>query len=42
VVGGFFLIQANNIEEAIKICEDYPSFETGGTIQVRQVAKIEM
>jgi hypothetical protein len=42
VVGGFFLIQAKDYDEAVKICEDYPSFETGGTVQVRQVAKIEM
>jgi hypothetical protein len=42
VVGGFFLIQAKDIDEAIKICDDYPSFETGGTIQLRQVAKIEV
>jgi hypothetical protein len=42
VVGGFFLIKANDINEAIKICDDYPDYEQGGSIQVRQVMKVEM
>ena len=40
LVGGFFIINAKDINEAVKICEDYPSFEYGGTIQVRQVMKM--
>ena len=42
VVGGFFLINADNFDEAVKISRDYPSFEYGGSVQVRQVAKMEM
>ena len=42
VVGGFFLINAENMNEAVKICEDYPDYEHGGCVQVRQVMKIEM
>jgi len=40
VVGGFFLIKAENIDEAIKICDDYPDYENGGAVQVRQVMKM--
>lgn len=40
VVGGFFLIKAKDMDEAVKICDDYPDFETGGTVQVRQVMKM--
>jgi hypothetical protein len=40
VVGGFFLINAENMDEAVKICDDYPGFEYGGSIQVRQVMKM--
>ena len=42
VVGGFFVIKAENLDEAVRICNDYPGFDHGGTVQVRQVAKIEM
>ena len=42
VVGGFFLINAEDINEAVKICDDYPDYEYGGSIQVRQVMKIEV
>ena len=40
VVGGFFVIKAENMNEAVKICDDYPDFENGGTVQVRQVMKM--
>jgi hypothetical protein len=42
VVGGFFIINAANMEEAVKICADYPDFDQGGTVQVRKVMKIDM
>jgi len=42
VVGGFFLINAENLNEAVKICDDYPDYNAGGSIQVRQVMKIDM
>lgn len=42
VVGGFFIINAKDIDEAIKLCDDYPDAEFGGSIQVRQVMKIEV
>jgi len=40
VVGGFFLINAENMDEAVKICDDYPSYVEGGSVQVRQVMKM--
>ncbi len=42
VVGGYFIIQANTMEEAIADCKDYPDYEHGGKVQVRQVAKVDM
>ena len=40
VVGGFFIINANDMDEAVEISKDYPDFELGGTVQVRQVMKM--
>lgn len=42
VVGGYFIINADSYEEAVALCEDYPDYEKGGSVQVRQVAKLDM
>jgi hypothetical protein len=42
VVGGFFLINANSLEEAVEIAKDCPDYEYNGSVQVRQVMKMEM
>ncbi len=42
VVGGFFVINANNMQEAVDECQHYPGFDYGGQVQVRQVIKIDM
>ncbi len=42
VVGGFFIVNAKDYDEVIKLCDDYPDYEYGGQIQVRQVMKVNM
>ena len=42
VVGGYFIVNAGSYEEAIALCADYPDYEAGGSIQVRQVVKFDM
>ncbi len=42
VVGGYFIINAATMEEAVEECQHYPDFPYGGQIQVRQVMKLEM
>ena len=40
IVGGFFIINAADLNEAVEISKDCPDFEFGGSVQVRQVMKI--
>ncbi|PWT95252.1 MAG: hypothetical protein C5B52_18210 [Bacteroidetes bacterium] len=40
VVGGFFLINAKNMEEAVEIAKDCPDYQYEGSVQVRQVMKM--
>lgn len=40
LVGGFFIINAADINEAVEISKDCPDFEYGGSVQVRQVMKM--
>jgi len=42
VVGGYFVVEAKDFDEAVHYCQDYPAFGYGGTVQVRQVMKLEM
>lgn len=42
VVGGYFIVNAATYDEAIALCADYPDFDKGGSVQVRQVVKFEM
>ena len=42
VVGGYFIIEAKDYDEAIVLCKDYPDYAIGGKIQIRQVMKVDM
>lgn len=42
VVGGYIIVNAKDYDEAVSFTADYPDYEHGGSIQVRQVMKIEM
>jgi hypothetical protein len=42
VVGGYFLINAKDYDEAVAISKECPDFEYGGAVQVRQVMKMDM
>ena len=42
LVGGFFIINARDINEASEIAKSYPDFDLEGSVEVRQVMKIEM
>lgn len=42
VVAGFFVINAKDLDEAVALTADFPNFEFGNTVQVRQVMKFGM
>ena len=42
VVGGYFIVNAKDYDDAVALTAGYPDFDYGGSIQVRQVLKIEM
>ena len=41
LVGGYFVIKATNMEEAVAECQNYPDFQFGGQVQVRPVMKFD-
>ena len=42
LVGGYFVINAGSMDEALAIANEYPDFQYGGTVQVRQVMNFDM
>jgi len=40
VVGGFFIIKATDLNEAVTISKECPDFDLGSSVQVRQVMKM--
>ena len=37
VVGGFYVIKADDYDHAVELCRDQPNLELGGTIEIREV-----
>ncbi|MBI3563069.1 MAG: transcription initiation protein [Gammaproteobacteria bacterium] len=37
VLGGFFIIEAGNYEQASELCRDNPQLEEGGIIEIREL-----
>jgi hypothetical protein len=42
VVGGFFVVHAKDLSEAAEMAKDFPDFETGGVVEIREVQKFDM
>jgi len=37
LIGGFYIVKAADYEGAIKICDDFPDYDLGGVVEVREV-----
>ena len=42
VIGGFFIVNAKNYDEAVAIAKECPDYELGGSVEIREVMKVEM
>ncbi len=42
LVGGYFIVSARDMDEAIMLTKDYPDFIFNGKVQVRPVQKFDM
>lgn len=42
IIGGYFIVNAADYNEAVALCDDYPDYENGGAVIVRQVQKMDM
>jgi hypothetical protein len=40
VIGGFFIVEAKSMDEAVQLSKDSPDFGIGGSVEVREVMKM--
>ena len=41
LIGGYYVIKAENIDAATEIAKDYPDFDLDGTVEIREVMVFE-
>lgn len=41
LVGGYYIVKAKDVDEAIEISQDYPDFDLNGSVEVREVMVFE-
>ncbi len=37
IIGGYFLVSVADLEAATEVAKDYPDYDLGGTVEVRQI-----
>ena len=37
LIGGYYVVQAKDYEEAIAIAQDYPDYDLGGEVEIREI-----
>ena len=41
LVGGYYIVKAADFDAASKIAEDFPDYDLGSTVEIREVMKFE-
>jgi len=41
LVGGYYIVMAEDLDGAMKIAEDYPDYDLGGTVEIREIIVFE-
>lgn len=37
IVGGYYIVTANNFDEVVEIAQDFPDYDLGGTVEIREI-----
>ena len=41
LVGGYYIVKADDLDGAAKIAENYPDYDLGGTVEIREVMEFD-
>ncbi|MGB1031440.1 MAG: YciI family protein [Flavobacteriales bacterium] len=37
LIGGYYIVEAKNMDEVVTIAEGYPDYDLGGTVEIREI-----
>ena len=37
LIGGYYIVSAENADAVVKVAEDFPDYDLGGTVEIREV-----
>lgn len=41
LIGGYYMVTADSFEEVVQIAQDYPDYDLGGSVEIREVMKFD-
>jgi hypothetical protein len=41
LIGGYYTVQAESFEDVVKIAQDYPDYDLGGAVEIREIMKFD-
>jgi len=41
LIGGYYTVKAGNFEDVVQIAQDFPDYDLGGTVEIREVIKFD-
>lgn len=41
LVGGYYTVAADNVEAVMEIAQDYPDYDLGGAVEIREIVNFE-
>ncbi|MDA9774445.1 YciI family protein [Saprospiraceae bacterium] len=41
LIGGYYIVKANSVEEVVEISQDYPDYDLDGTVEIREIVVFE-
>lgn len=41
LIGGYYVVQAETADDVVKIAADFPDYDLGGTVEIREVVNFE-
>jgi len=37
IIGGYYIVTAENADKVVEIAQDYPDYDLGGTVEIREL-----
>lgn len=41
LIGGYYVVQAETADDVVKIAEDFPDYDLGGSVEIREVVNFD-